>query len=121
METTVGAVKSGPEPVVKLGLKLTGLPTMSRTPLSVMVSGVLAGSGALGTNSTRVSAELRKKVPARGVAPLRTWKVVLLTLTGSTGLLMTTPGVALTATNVSPLNGTALRMTGSVESRPCHG
>src|SRR5271157_749789 len=103
VQTTVGAVKSGPGPVVKLELKLMGLPTRSRTPLRVITRLVLAGNGALGTNSTLVSLELNQKPPARGVPPLVTWKVLLLTLTGSMVLLMTTPGVTLTPTPFAPL------------------
>ena len=55
MVTTLGAVTSGVAPVVKLELKLIGLPTWSVTPFSVIVRIVLAGSGALGMNSIRVS------------------------------------------------------------------
>ena len=59
-QTTVGAVKSGPAPVWKDELYVTGLPTWSITPLMLMVRVVPVGSGELGTNSMRVSFELNQ-------------------------------------------------------------
>ena len=56
----IGAVKSGPAPVVKVEEKVTGLPTRSRTPLRLIDRAVFAGSGALGTKLTRVLAELNQ-------------------------------------------------------------
>ncbi len=55
-------------------------------------------------------------MPASGVPPLVTWKVLALTLTGSIDLLKITPGATLTPTLVAPLYGTALVTTGSVVS-----
>ena len=101
--TMAGGVTSGPAAVWKCEVKLKGLPTGSRMPLSVITRLVLAGSGALGTNSTLVSSELIQKLPGSGVPPFVTWKLVLFTLTGSMALLKTTPGCTLTPTLVAPL------------------
>src|ERR1035438_4035645 len=102
VQTTDGAVKSGPGAVWKIEVSVMGWPTRSMTPLKFITRLVLAGSGALGTNSTLVSSELIQKLPARGVPPFVTWKVLLLTLTGSMALLKTTPGATLTPTFPAP-------------------